>query len=79
MEQGEWEDLAADLWTRAWDLGFLPTTDEAAEGIELGGTWHTPKTRAHMSSLKKRLGCTSTIFWTSLGKNATKLSRNGEK
>ena len=32
MEQGEWEDLAADLWTRAWDLGFLPTTDEAAEG-----------------------------------------------
>ena len=34
MEQEEWEDLVADLWTRAWDLGFLPTADDAAEGIE---------------------------------------------
>ena len=36
MEQEEWEDLVADLWTRAWDLGFLPTADDAAEVIE---TW----------------------------------------
>ena len=34
MEQEEWEDLVADLWTGAWDLGFLPTTEDAAEGIE---------------------------------------------
>ena len=34
MEQEEWEDLVADLSTRAWDLGFLPTADDAAEGIE---------------------------------------------
>ena len=34
MEQGEWEDVVADLWTRAWDLGFLPTADDAAEGVE---------------------------------------------
>ena len=35
MEQEEWEDVVADLWTRAWDLGFLPTADDAAEGIEI--------------------------------------------
>ena len=34
MEQDEWEDVVADLCTRAWDLGFLPTADDAAEGIE---------------------------------------------
>ena len=33
-EEEEWKDAVADLWTRAWELGFLPSADDVVEGLE---------------------------------------------
>ena len=33
-EEEEWKEAVADLWTRAWELGFLPSADNVVEGLE---------------------------------------------